>query len=422
MKKMHVFLSAAVLAAGIGFSTAAQAAEPAQGAKTIAAAEVSSVSAHNAAAETMKGKVVAQQVIELPTFTEVDYEKGLTLDSALFDHYGCSAIMKKLSNGDTIVGRSMDLYYSHKPAYIVRTAVPGYLKTVGLAYNPFIGKTFDVVEKEGLTAEDTLPILFFTTDIMNEKGLYIEGNMRPGQPKEAGFADSSGTNPGAEWRMSFAGLIRFLGERAGSVEEAVALAKTVDVYGMKTDHINWTGALYMADASGHHGVLELVDNKLSWCDGEVAQTNFFLTPEYREKQVYGSGVGRYERIVGGIGDVKTEDDMMNLISKVSYSQLIMKDEWTFDPRSDFTTDVEHPALAEFGGTLTLKAALDEKNREVLYEKIRELGRAQRVKSIDQLKDEGTQWLSVFQLVANCNRKNIHVMFFEDPETIRDITL
>ncbi len=417
MKKMNVLLSAAILAAGIGFGTVAYAEEPAQ---VLAAAGVSAVSQN--AAETIKGKVVGKQVIELPTFTEVDYKKGLALDESLFDHYGCSAVVKKLANGDTIVGRSMDLYYSHRPAYIVRTAVPGYLKTVGLAYNPFVGKTFDVVEKEGLTAEDTLPVLFFTTDIMNEKGLYIEGNMRPGQPKEAGFADSSGTNPGAEWRMSLVGLIRFLGERAGSVEEAVALANTVDVYGIKNDKLNWTGALYMADASGHHGVLELVDNKLSWCDGEPAQTNFFLTPEYHKKAVYGSGVGRYARLMEGIDAVKTEDDMMNLINKVSYSQLIMKDEWTFDPRSDYTTDVEDPALAQFGGKLTLKDAIDEKNREVLYEMIRELGRAERVKSIDQLKDEGTQWLSVFQLVANCNRKNMHVMFFEDPETIQDVTL
>ncbi len=417
MKKMNVLLSAAILAAGIGFGTVAYAEEPAQ---VLAAAGVSAVSQN--AAETIKGKVVGKQVIELPTFTEVDYKKGLALDESLFDHYGCSAVVKKLANGDTIVGRSMDLYYSHRPAYIVRTAVPGYLKTVGLAYNPFVGKTFDVVEKEGLTAEDALPVLFFTTDIMNEKGLYIEGNMRPGQPKEAGFADSSGTNPGAEWRMSLVGLIRFLGERAGSVEEAVALANTVDVYGIKNDKLNWTGALYMADASGHHGVLELVDNKLSWCDGEPAQTNFFLTPEYNKKAVYGSGVGRYACLMEGIDAVKTEDDMMNLINKVSYSQLIMKDEWTFDPRSDYTTDVEDPALAQFGGKLTLKDAIDEKNREVLYEMIRELGRAERVKSIDQLKDEGTQWLSVFQLVANCNRKNMHVMFFEDPETIQDVTL
>ncbi len=416
-KKMHVLLLSAMLTAGIsGFGMMASAAEPVQSSPlSITASSIS----HAAPAETIKGKVIAPQVMELPTFTTVDYEKGLALDASLFDHFGCSAIVKELANGDTIVGRSMDLYYSHKPAYIVRTAVPGYLKTVGLAYNSFVGKSFDEVQKEGLTAEEAFPVLFFTTDIMNEKGLYIEGNMRPGEPD---FTDSSGTNPGAEWRMSFVGLIRFLGERAGSVEEAVALAKTVDVYGMKNDHINWTGALYMADASGHHGVLELVDNKLSWLDGAVAQTNFFLTPAYRDKAMYGNGVGRYERLVDGIGDVQTEDDMMNLIDKVSYAQIIMKDEWTFDPRSEYPTATYDPIFAEFGGTLTIKDALDEKNRDLFYEMIRENGRKERVKSIDQLKDEGTQWLSVFQLVANCNKKNMHVMFFEDPETIQDIGL
>ena len=417
MKKLNLLLGAAILAAGIGFGGIAQAAEAAEIASPSAAPVVSVE-----VSPKIKGKVVASQVIELPVFTSVDYEAGLALDDALFGHYGCSAIFRALDTGDAIVGRSMDLYYSHKPAYIVRTEVPGFLKTVGLAYNPFVGPNFDVAEKEGLTAEETLPALFFTTDIMNEKGLYIEGNMRPGQPKDAGFSDSSGTNPGAEYRMSLAGLIRFLGERAGSVDEAVALAKTVDVHGMKNDKINWTGALYLCDASGHHGVLELVDNKLSWLEGQNAQTNFFLTPGYREKAVYGSGVGRYAVLQNGIGNVRTEDDMFKLINKVSYSQLLMKDEWTFDPRSDYTTDVESPELAMFGGTLTLRDAVAEENREFLYEMIRELGKIERVKTIDQLKAEGTQWLSVFQLVANCNKKNLHVMFFEEPETILDITL
>ncbi len=362
------------------------------------------------------------QVIELPAFTSVDYKAGLALDDKLFGKYGCSAIVKKLGNGDTIVGRSMDLYFSHKPAYIIRTEVPGYLKTVGLAYNPFVGPNFDVVEKEGISQEEALPLLFFTTDIMNEKGLYIEGNMRTGQPKETGIADSSGTNPGAEWRMSFAGLIRFLGERAGSVEEAVALAKTVDVHGMKNDKINWSGSLYMADATGHHGVLELVDNKLSWLDGQNAQTNFYLTPEYRYKAVYGSGIGRYATLQNGIGAVATEQNMMDLISKVSYMQLLMKDEWTFDPRSEFSEETNNPAFAKFGGSLTLKDAVAEENREYLYDLIRQFGRAERKKSIDQLKDEGIQWQSIFQLVANCNKGNLHVMFFEDPNLVFDFAV
>ena len=375
-----------------------------------------------AAGPRIMGKVVGAQVIELPVFTKVDYEKGLALDAELFGKYGCSAIYKTLANGDAVVGRSMDLYYSHKPAYIVRTAVPGYLKTVGLAYNPFIGENFSVVEAEGLTEEEVLPLLFFTTDVMNEKGLYIEGNMRAEQPKDAGFADSSGTNPGAEYRMSIAGLIRFLGERAGTVDEAVALAKTVDVYGLKNDKINWTGALYMCDATGHHGLLELVDNKLSWLDGQNAQTNFFLTPEYREKAIFGSGVGRYATLQNGIGAVRTQEDLMDLMNKVSYSQLIMKDEWTFDPRTEFTGAGEGDVYAQFGGALRIKDATAEENRDYIYNMIREYGRGERDKSIKQLKDEGVQWLSVFQLVADCTQKKLHVKFFEDPNTVLDIAL
>lgn len=105
-------------------------------------------------------------------------------------------------------------------------------------------------------------MLFFTNDVMNEKGLYIEADMREGQPESTGIAHSTGTNPDAEVSMSFPALVRYLGERCATVDEAVELAKSLNVYGMITDHLNWCGGYLIADASGHYGVLELVNNKL----------------------------------------------------------------------------------------------------------------------------------------------------------------
>ena len=129
----------------------------------------------------IKGKVLTDYIIELPVFEEIDYEKGLEIDKELCGQWGCSAIAKELDNGDTVVARSMDLFYSHKPGYIVRTAVDGFYKTVGISYSSFNGPTFEEVKERGITQEEALPIIFFTTDILNEKGLYIEGNMRSQQ-------------------------------------------------------------------------------------------------------------------------------------------------------------------------------------------------------------------------------------------------
>lgn len=72
--------------------------------------------------------------------------------------------------------------------------------------------------------------------------------------KLTGLKECLGTNPGAEYRMSPGALIRFLGERAGSVEEAVALAKTVDVHSLKSGTLDWNAGIYIADATGKYGI------------------------------------------------------------------------------------------------------------------------------------------------------------------------
>ena len=414
MKKWQALLSAAVLAAGIGFGG-----DMGYAAETAAAPAVATV----AQSEMVKGKVWGSHVIELPVITEINYAEGLAADDKLLGQYvGCSLISKVLDNGDMIVGRSLDFYFSNRPAYILRTAVPGYYKTVGLAYNALAGPTFEEVEKNGISQKDISGMIFFTTDIMNEKGLYVEADMRPEEPEEeTGIKPSSGTNPGAEYRMSFVALIRFLGERAANVDEAVALAKTVDVHGMKTEHSEWGGALFLADPSGHHGLLELVDNKLIWTDGAVGQTNFYYSEGYRDKAKYGNGYGRFDVLVKGIDAVKTEQDMMDLIYKVRYTQLIHPETCAFDPLTEFT-GIASPAFEKFGGKLTAKAAMDPANHEELMQIAIASFADKRDWTLQQLRDDGTLWQSQFQVVANCNRRNLHVMCFEDPKLIFDFTV
>ena len=414
MKKMKLLLSAVMLAAGIGFGgTLVQAAETASAQAPAAVVQ--------AATEKVKGKVWGSHVIELPVITEIDYEKGLADDNRLFGQYGCSAIAKTLDNGDTIVGRSMDLFYSNRPAYVIRTAVPGCYKTVGLAYNAFGGPTFQEAETEGISQEDITSLIFFTTDNMNEKGLYIESNMRPGETEaETGIKPSSGTNPGAKYRMSFAALPRYLIEHAATVDEAVALALTIDVHGMKTKDFDWCGAIYMADQSGRRGLLELVDNKLVWTDGAPGQANFYLNDAYKDKALYGSGYGRFDLLTKEIGNVKTEKDMMDLIYKVRYTQIMNPETCAFDPVTEFT-GLEHPELAELG-KLTAKAAMDPANHDKVIALVAAHFDGIRDMSLEELRNDGKNWHSIFQVVANCNKENIHVMFFEDPKLVFDFAV
>ncbi len=368
----------------------------------------------------LTGEVLGDYIVELPVITQIDYEAGLKKNKEMFGKFGCSAVAKVLDDGDVLVGRSFDLYYSNNPAYVVKTAVDGFYKTVGLAYNHFDGHTFDDVKKNGVTQDELLTLLFFTVDVMNEKGLYIEANMREEQPKETGISISTGTNPDAEVSLSFPAVVRYLGERCATVDEAVELAKSLNVYGMKNSEDTWGGGFLMADESGHYGVLELIDNKLIWTDGQNCQANFYINAEYKDRATIGVGVGRYELLRSQIDSVKTDDDMTALVKKVRYSQKYDPYNSLFDPRSEICGQGE--AYAQFGGMLTLAMAADGQYKDAILTAMEEIGSKVRAKSVQELKDEGTEWLSVWQTTANCNKRSIKVVFYEDDSLTFDFTV
>lgn len=360
----------------------------------------------------LKVKVLGDYVVELPVFTSIDYKKGMELDKKMFGNWGCSACCKVLPNGDTVVARSMDLNYSHKPGYVVRTAVKGFNKTVGVSYSPFYGDDFKVVVEKGVSEDDAYHTLFFTTDILNEKGLYLEGNMRPSQPEITGIKDNTGTKPGAEYSMSMAALIRFLGERANNVNEAVELANTVNVYGVAHGPIKWGAAIFMADKTGHYGVLELCDNKLIWNDYAHCQTNFYINKEYKDRAIIGLGKGRYDTIEPHIDECKTEEDMKNLIDKVKYGRNFDPDTCPFDVRGELP-GIDPVAFKDFGGYLSTEEAFKEENKELILNYMREDGKKVLAKSIEQRRDDGKDWHSAYQSVCNTNKGTLKVKYFED---------
>ena len=351
--------------------------------------------------------VIGDHVIELDTITDIDFEKGLEYFEANFGAYGCTAVGKVISNGDMIVGRSYDLEYSNAPAYIVRTAIPGHYRTIGVAYNAFTGTAVEDIIENGLSEDELLTIYCMTGDVLNEKGFYIEANMRETQPEETGIAECSGTNPGAEVRLSFATLLRYLGERAATVDEALEIAYSLDVYGFKTATVSWGGGIFMADATGHYGVLELVDNKLVWNDMQPAQANFYLSPDYIDRAEMGTGLGRYKTVMEGREAVDSEEDMRALITKVRYFQSVDPDNCIWDPISEATGTVID------GKRYLLSDVRDESNREILMNFMREDGKVELEKSIEQLRDENNCWLAAYQTVVNCNKLTLSVVFFED---------
>ncbi len=404
VKKWKILASAAVLALGMGFT---------EGMVSAAPVDMPALQAPLVTTRQVMGKVIDDHVIELPVITYVDYNQVFEKDQEILGQFGCSAAAKVLPDGDLIIGRSMDLAYSTRPAYIVRTAVPGYYKTVGISYNPYFGKDFDEVKESGLTDREMLFAFMFSEDVFNEKGFYIEMNMRNPEDPSTGIQISKGTRPGAKYRLSYVTLCRFLAERCATVDEALELVKTIDVHDMKLGDLNWGAGIMMADATGHYGLLELVDNQLIWLDGEKIQTNFYLNSEYGEKAKQGCGLGRYDLLKRHLGSVETEADMADLMYRVRFSQLTDPDTCEFDPCGDYAEMDETPFAAI--GVHSAAEAMAEGNRDRVMEILRRQGLEQRRKSLEERRAEGHEWLSAFQSVVNCKKGTYRVSFFENKD-------
>ncbi|MBQ0041481.1 MAG: linear amide C-N hydrolase [Clostridiales bacterium] len=358
----------------------------------------------------MKLNQLADYIFEVEKYTELDYDFAESGFAAKFDGWnggGCSCIAKQTEDKQMLIGRNMDLTISNKPAYVVRTECPGKHKTVGIAYSYFSGPDYEDVLKNGVDDAYAKVLPFMCCDTMNDAGLYIEINMRNGENNADGSSKfgCSGTNPGAH-RVCSMNLVRYIGENCASVDEAVEYVKSLDLY-TPTENIPWNFTFIIADKSGHFGLLEIADNKVSWLDGQQAQTNFYLTKEFNEKEEMKCGLGRYDMLMKGLGDVQNEDDMFQLIDKATYFR-VYRENPTYDVRTEYVA-IEPDWTTDF--------VLGDENAEVVQARVQRnierIGKLTR----KELQDATKYWESIFTVVANCNSRELRVRFFEDNERV-----
>ncbi|MCQ2444919.1 MAG: linear amide C-N hydrolase [Mailhella sp.] len=357
-------------------------------------------------------KVLARQVIELAPYTSLDSQAGEQFLEKRFDGWrrgGCTAAVKTMPSGDTVAGRNLDLYISNHSAYIVRTAVPGELKTLRLTYSHSFGPDFDDFWTNGLSDEERRVLPFGATDVLNEKGLYIEINMRTNEVYPDGTDKFScpGTNPGKK-RVSAMGLPSYLAARCATVKEAVALVKELDIYTIKNAEMTWPFCFLMADATGNFGVLELGANEAVWLPRQSVQTNFYITPRLEKVEAYKSGLGRYALVTKGLRKVSGEKGMMELMKKVTYSQAYDPANAAFDVRSEFVGGRPHWSsdyLLSQAGKKEFEAWM-----AGTYADAPSMDRDARIA-------KGGMWESVYTSVVNCRKKTMTVRFFEDDERV-----
>lgn len=351
---------------------------------------------------------VFEYVFDAGIYKNLDYEFAKEYFKENYDNYGggCTAVAKVNKDGDTIVGRNLDLNISNKPAYVYRTNVKGCYKTIGLTYTfRDISPDYNVVKKDGLPNDFAKLLPFMADDVLNEKGLYIELNMRNAEFKENGESkfSCSGTNSQSDERVYMFEIPRYIGEHCATVDEALEYVKGLNIY---SKNGYWNYSFLIADSTGKYGVLEIAENNLFWNENQQCHTNFYINPDWNSIEKYKAGLGRYNKVMQNIDEVETQDQMFELMDSVSYFQFYNLRVCKFDYRSENVGALSY-ATTDF--------LMDEKNAKWIKDLLTEYGDYVRSLNRTQLQDANQFWESSFTEVINCNEKTIFVRFFENDE-------
>lgn len=276
---------------------------------------------------------------------------------------GCSITFAEYMDGTIGAVRNMDLQRTDFCSYqlMIQPGENVKFPIWALSYTGVDDKDYVDVLVEGMSEDHYKILPFQTTDAMSfgidENGdkacLYCAVLMRSDQEDEEGnyIWTCSGTNPGAQYRCATQSVPILLTSQYTTVDEALKAVGAVDedykriypddeptidvfTFNIETEHASnhWFECVAMEDATGHHGVLEFIDNHAIWHDNLDYSFNFFLQEEYlKDKdghyiEDHGAGIGRYEATVPYLKDVKTISDHVSLMDGIRYSALTYYDE------------------------------------------------------------------------------------------------
>lgn len=345
-------------------------------------------------------KMIFDYVLDAGTYKKLDYNVANNFNKKLYDNWGgCTAIAKNIGD-NTIIGRNMDLTVSDKPAYVFKTDIKGKYKTINLAYTyrDYAPNYSDALN--GLKDEFYNILPFISDDVLNEKGLYIEVNMRNGE--EDKFS-CSGTNPDSNERVYMFSLPMYIGLNCATIDEVLEYVNTLNIYSKRG---YWNYAFLIADTTGRYGVLEFAQNKILWNDGENAQANFYIDKEMNKINDLKAGVGRYNYVKEHVDEVNTKEDMFSLMDKVKYSETYAYNP-SFDVRSEFVGVKEN---------WTYDYVVDDNNQEEINEYLDKVRKFNETATRED-KKKNEAWESSFTEVIDIKERTIKVRFFEDKNRI-----
>ena len=278
---------------------------------------------------------LGKQVIRFKPVSENLYNRGLEIfmeKQDLWPKNACTAIAKKNSAGEVIVGRNQDMELSNCPVYIVPYGFGKY-ETIGFFYNNVCNIdgedfTYEKMLAQGITDDFIGQVAVSSTDAFNEKGLYVQANMRTTVGTK-----SSGTNPGASKRLGELNLVPEFALNCATVKECLEYIKTLDVFSLIPDgpecDMTWGYALLLADAAGEYGVLEFANNVVFYTPYASGHANYFVHPALHKMNFFGTGYGRLSTALDELTDCETEHDIMEAIHKADWIRAVRDFRYTY---------------------------------------------------------------------------------------------
>lgn len=385
----------------------------------------------------VKVNELAEYIFVTDTYTQLDHKFADEYYAKQYDNWGgggCSAV-SYMVDGDRLVGRNMDLNISNKAAYIVK-AETGKYKTLGLAYTfRDFAPNYSEVKKQGVESDFAKILPFMCDDVLNEKGLHIELNMRHAEfwPNGDDMFACEGTNPEAERRVHMFELPRLVGENCQTVAEAIDYLSTLNIY---SQNRYWNYCFLISDAHKGCALIEFCLNKTYIIHEEdiplynnflkkvekidyeftaVCQTNFYMNYTAFLMQNTKTGMGRFETLQRGVESVTSKREMFDLMDKVAYSNFYLPYEecknFHFDPRSE--------QIGEFTGA-SYEIMMNPDFEPYIAQAMDEYSAPIRAMTREQKQNKNEYWESTFTEVVDCNNKNIVVRFFENNEKIYKI--
>lgn len=267
---------------------------------------------------------LGKYVIDFGKIDQEGLERGRLAVNSRVDFVSgpaCTGIVKLNSKGEVIMGRNQDLELSNYPAFISHF-VGGKYQCIAFYYNNIGQIRYDAFQKgvklpEGFREMQSVA----SSDAFNEKGLYIQCDMRTARGHF-----TTGTNPSG-LRVCMGTLAVFVAQNAATVKEALEYLKTLDIYspGATKDgqaRAGWDGGYMIGDATGEYGVIEFSSNKMYYTPYANGHANYYVSPVLVGCNRYCCGYGRLEMAQQSMIGAETEKDMLEAVHKADWRRII----------------------------------------------------------------------------------------------------